>query len=364
LATETREYSFTSSTGMSTIYGIACFPQSRKFRGYLQIFHDMHEHIDRYEEVMQFYARQGYVCFGHDHMGHGKSTTSLDQLGCFAGESCEIRIIDDANLMYEKVKEDFPVSNENLEQVLPQDEEKPVNENEPKPIFLHGLIGVGFGATIAKLYLIKFLDINALVLCGDKGPNPFAPFELAYCNYLIRRNGRDAHSQRIDHWIEGRYNKFVENPKNRHEWHSRDLAMVDRFNQDEMCTFEYSLGAYQVLFRLENTWNNNYWYKSFPPFLSTFIISGTYDPVSNYTRNLNPMITKLTYYGAKNIFHTYYEDARHDLFFEINRQEVYSDVLHFFKLIQQKQLKDRNSAVKRKMYRGEKNVSSHDRNSK
>ena len=55
-------------------------------------------------------------------------------------------------------------------------------------------------------------------------------------------------------------------------------------------------------------------------------------------RNLIPMISKLRQYGAENVFYKFYEDARHDLFFEINRRQVYEDVFKFIRIVQKQQL--------------------------
>ena len=51
-------------------------------RGVVQLVHGMAEHIERYDPFARFLAGLGYVVFGHDHIGHGKSVSSADELGC------------------------------------------------------------------------------------------------------------------------------------------------------------------------------------------------------------------------------------------------------------------------------------------
>lgn len=51
-------------------------------RGIVQLVHGMAEHIERYDSFARFLAGLGYVVFGHDHIGHGKSVSSADELGC------------------------------------------------------------------------------------------------------------------------------------------------------------------------------------------------------------------------------------------------------------------------------------------
>lgn len=47
----------------------------------LQICHGMIEYIDRYDGFARFMAERGFVVVGNDHLGHGKSVCSDEDLG-------------------------------------------------------------------------------------------------------------------------------------------------------------------------------------------------------------------------------------------------------------------------------------------
>ena len=49
----------------------------------VQLTHGMAEHIDRYQEFALFLARNGFLVYGHDQAGHGKSIPSEGIPGFF-----------------------------------------------------------------------------------------------------------------------------------------------------------------------------------------------------------------------------------------------------------------------------------------
>ena len=76
------EFYFASSDGCNQIHAIEWIPEGEP-KAILQMCHGMAEHIERYHDFATFLAEHGYYVVGHDHLGHGKSVTSLDKLGYF-----------------------------------------------------------------------------------------------------------------------------------------------------------------------------------------------------------------------------------------------------------------------------------------
>ncbi len=83
----------------------------------LQIAHGMVEFIDRYDRFARFLADNGVAVVGNDHLGHGESVNSRDDLGFFAvanmnpkqlstyGNSC---VIGDMYTLQQSTMEKFP----------------------------------------------------------------------------------------------------------------------------------------------------------------------------------------------------------------------------------------------------------------
>ena len=67
----------------------------------------------------------------------------------------------------------------------------------------------------------------------------------------------------------------------------------------------------------------------FPKDMHTLIVSGDADPVGDYGRGVEFVYNNLCAVGAKYVDLKMYNGARHELFNETNREEVYSDLLEW-----------------------------------
>ena len=72
-----------STDNIHTLRGKIFIPEG-EIKGLFHIVHGMTEHIDRYDNLMAFLAENGYIAFGYDHLGHGKSVSSAEDYGFFA----------------------------------------------------------------------------------------------------------------------------------------------------------------------------------------------------------------------------------------------------------------------------------------
>ena len=64
--------------------------------GHLHILHGMAEHSGRYIEFAMNLVKNGYIVSGHDHRGHGKTTSLNGTRGYFADRDGFNRVVEDA----------------------------------------------------------------------------------------------------------------------------------------------------------------------------------------------------------------------------------------------------------------------------
>ena len=78
--------SFLSCDGKTSVHVVMWCPDETEYDepvAVLQICHGMIEYIDRYDGFARYMAERGFVVVGNDHLGHGKSVCTDDDLGFF-----------------------------------------------------------------------------------------------------------------------------------------------------------------------------------------------------------------------------------------------------------------------------------------
>ncbi len=149
------EFYYPSSDGKSQIHAMLWQPtvaseakgepeaSAGKARGLIQLVHGVNEYIGRYDPLARFLAEQGFVVFGEDHLGHGKS-------GNFAQtpQGADVFIPRDSIQLALLMKARF----------APAPGEKAL----PFILFGHSL-----GSAIARIMAAeKALELAGLILCG------------------------------------------------------------------------------------------------------------------------------------------------------------------------------------------------------
>ena len=318
MAVREKEYQFLSTNDREMISGIAQFPMGR-FCGMVQFVHDRGEHIGRYKQIMRRLADAGYAVFGHNHMGHGPQAEKTGTLGSFSGDNNYLHMIDDVKKMYAQVLPDCSQWMEDF------------SGNPQKPV-VRCLIGIGTGADIVKAYIVRNDDCNAVILCGDRGFPSGVDFEGGKCARLIEKLGGRESAEVLWKKREELYNRYIENP-DRNAWRTTSPSELKKYNEDSLCQITYDLDSYRTLIQLEHLFRLKEWVDSCPEYLPVYIMAGLKDPVSNYTRELDRMLQRFRYSDLKNIFYKYYKNSRHDIFFDVESEQVFQDMMRFLNMI-------------------------------
>ena len=77
----TENFTFLSTDKKTNIHAVKWTPDSGEYHAILQITHGMIEYIERYAQFAEFLTEQGYMVVGHDHLGHGQSVATQEDLG-------------------------------------------------------------------------------------------------------------------------------------------------------------------------------------------------------------------------------------------------------------------------------------------
>lgn len=317
----TKEYSFPSHSGLCDIYAQSAAPiDYGSIKGVVQISHGMAEYSNRYARFALELCKAGYAVFVSDHIGHGSSIIDRDMLGFFGETEGEEHFVEDLKSLTDIIKSEYP----NL------------------PFFM---LGHGMGSLIARKYTAKYgYLLDGVIYSGTSGENPALGIGISLANALIKQNGAMHRSEVLDAIAFGAYNRKTQK-RTENDWATRDEEEVDKFNADELCGYTYTVSGMKALFTTLKQVSSKRWYNTVPLSMPIYLISGTMDPVGDYSKGVNEVYKMLKKTGHKNVTMKLYEGARHEILNEINREEVYADIINWLNEKAEKHQEEMNQAV-------------------
>jgi len=302
------EITFPSCDGIHTIHAEIYTPKTKTARGVIELVHGMQDYVARYEELADFLTGEGYVFAGHHHLGHGKSAGE-DDFGFFAERDGVKLLIDDTYEFNKILQSTFPTL----------------------PIIM---MGHSMGSFVARLYARQYpLSLRGLIIHGTGGPNPVLPMGKALAKLIRAIKGPRHISELIDNLAFGSYNARFPKEEGRNAWLTRETELVAGRDEDPYQNFKFTVSAFIDLFTMLGECNKRSWFKEYPKELPTLVISGEDDPVGNYGKGPDYVYKQLLIAGCDKVSSKSYQGARHELFKETNRADVFSDLLEWIKEI-------------------------------
>ena len=301
------EISFPSKDGIHTISAEIYIPVGREPVGIVQLAHGMQDYVARYEWLADFLAGEGYIFAGHHHLGHGKSAGSEEDFGFFAEGGGIDYLIGDMHTMNKHLRETYPTL----------------------PLVI---MGHSMGSFITRLYITEHPhSMRGVIIHGTGGPNPLLPLGKLLTKLIIATKGGRHKSALIDKLAFGSYNSKFPKSEGENAWLTREVSAVATRAEDKYSNFRFTASAYLDLFTMLDRCNKREWFAAYPKDLPTLIMSGDMDPVGDYGKGPDYVYKQLLIAGCSRVDVKSYEGARHELFKETNREEVFSDMLSFIK---------------------------------
>ncbi len=298
-----KDFYFNSSTGKNKIHARMCVPDAEP-RAIVQIIHGIAEYIDRYDEFMSFLADNGIIAVGTDHLGHGKSIESEEQTGFFAYDNGWDYVVRDEEVLRLAMHENYP--------------------ELPIIVFGHSM-----GSFMARTLLIRYPDaFNAAIISGTGNQGAaLVNGGLIMGNLVTGLKGAHHYSKFLNNLAFGSYNKIYDNPKTEYDWLSRDEANVQKYIDDPLCGFIPSCSLFRDMMTgvkfITNKKNLTAMNKDMP----VYFMSGDMDPVGECGKGVQKAYNNFLEAGMKDVSIKLYPGGRHEMLNEINKDEVYTDIL-------------------------------------
>ncbi len=266
----------------------------------IQIAHGMAEHSQRYEDFAAFLVKNELGVYAHDHRGHGKTAGSVDKLGFFAETDGWAKVLADMRMITKHI----------------------VGENSDIPVFL---FGHSMGSFFTRNYIAEYTDlVHGAILSGTGGhPGLLGKVGVLLTKLLTATKGKHAQTPLMTKLSFGEFNKAFKPNRTDYDWLSRDTEQVDKYINDPYCGTVFSVGFFRDMLSALLVINDEVSYQKTSNNLPIFLVAGAADPVGDNGKGVTEVYNKYKNAGLSNVEIKLYEDARHEILNEINRDDVY-----------------------------------------
>ena len=297
---EIKRFTHLSSDGSTELAAYEVVPSHP--RAMLQIAHGMCEYFLRYEGFAHYLAEEGFLVFGHDHLGHGYTAKTPEDLGFTASGGGAEYLVEDVHQLSLHMKAEHPTL--------------------PLILFGHSM-----GSFIAREVITRHgKDYTAAIICGTGGPETPAGAGKLLASLMMIFKGERYRSKLLKSIAFAGYNKKFEKGCDKNAWLTRDHAVVERYNTDPLCAYTFTLRAYHDLFTLVSLVSRKDWAGNLPKDLPILVVSGENDPVGSWGAGVRKVADRLQEAGILDVMLKLYPDMRHEILNELEHETVWKDI--------------------------------------
>lgn len=300
--------SFLSADGKTPVSAYFWCAKDIAPRAIIQLSHGMCEYITRYETWARRFAEAGFVFCGNDHLGHGYTAQSKQELGYMAKRGGAELLIEDVHKMTLLAKEKFA----------------------GVPLVLYGH---SMGSFVARAYLTRYgEELTGALISGTAGPGQPTGLGRMVAQTVGAVRGEKHRSRLLTSMAFGSYNKKFRKEGSLFSWLTRDESVRAAYGKDPFCTFVFTTAGYDTLFSLLGEVSSKKWANGVPKLLPVLLFAGDKDPVGNYGKGVKKVYERLMAAGC-NVQLKLYADGRHEMHNETNKDEVFADLIAYLEEI-------------------------------
>jgi alpha-beta hydrolase superfamily lysophospholipase len=254
-------------------------------RAIAQITHGVGEHALRYVPLVEELLEAGYIVYSHDHRAHGNSAPSPQEFGVLGDDGWR-ELVADIGRVGQLAKDAHP--------------------GLPLVLIAHSL-----GSFATQQWLLDHSDdVTAVVLSGtaaidllEPAMDLDAPMDLSGFNVAFQ-------PQRTDF-----------------DWLSREEGEVDAYIADPWCGFGLDIPGGKAMFAGARQVADPARLAAMRKDLPLYLVVGELDPVNGQLALVKELARRYEEAGLRDVTLVTYPGARHEVFNETNRAEVFAGVL-------------------------------------
>ena len=290
------EFFYPSSDGEHQVHATVWLPEG-EVKGVVQLVHGICEYIQRYAPFAAFLNAKGFAVCGNDHLGHGKTAKGAEEYGFFTDWKC---LVQDVRALRVKMGARFPGA----------------------PYFL---LGHSMGSFVARTYLIDYP--GTLTGCILSGTGQESAATVAAGRLLTALGDPHKVNKLFYELSIGAYNNAFKPCRTSADWICRDEAVVDAYLKDPFCTFKPTAGMFRDMMGGLQYIASEEALSRMDPRTPVYLFSGDRDPVGSNGEGVKKVYGFFKAHGTSDLAMKLYPGGRHEMLNEINKGEVYADVL-------------------------------------
>ncbi len=281
----------------------------RNLKGIVIIVHGMAEHGQRYDDFAGFLNENGFTVYTYDQRGHGKTAGTVENLGFFAEKNGWNKVVNDLNVLIQLSK----------------------TENPGQPLFI---LGHSMGSFITRTFIAQSNEnLSGVILSGTTGSaGLLGKVGVFLTNVIMLFKPKNSLSPLMDKLSFGEFNKAFKPNRTPFDWLSRDNEQVDKYVNDPFCGTIFSVGFFNDMMKGLEYVNKKENVLKIPSKLPVYLFSGDKDPVSKGGKQVQEVFNLYKNAGLTDLTIKLYPEGRHEMLNEVNRAEVYNDVLTWLNL--------------------------------
>jgi len=269
-------------------------------RAAVVIAHGMVEHPARYDDFASFLNAHQISVYGICHIGHGEDAKVLNHMDKGGFDRC----ISHLNYLVKLAKAESRA-----------------------PVIL---LGHSMGSFMSQHYITRYHNLDGLILSGSTTAVPLVKLGAVLAKVMCALSpNKTKPSPFLNSMAFGSYNKAFPDAKTDFDWLSRDEEQVRKYIDDPLCGGICSVSFYQNLTAGMASMGKPALLAKISKDLPIYIQGGGMDPVSQNGKGLYSLKQQYDALGIKRVKLDVYPGARHEIFNELNRDEVYRNTLNF-----------------------------------
>lgn len=275
--------------------------ETDKPKGYVQIIHGMQEHKERYDYFAKKLNEAGYSVIVSDTRGHGYNAPIL---GYTAEKNGDCLLLEDQKVITKYIKEKY-----NIEKVI--------------------LFGHSMGSITARnLLQTESIDYSSVILSGYPNYQTAVSLGLLIAKLIRKIKGSNYYSKLLTNLSVGSFNKKIKNPKTKVDWLSHNEENVKQYIEDEYCGHKFLATSFVDLFTLLKKMNQQKRFRNINN-IPLLLLRGVDDPCTGGNKGSFKSIKALYNGGFSNITEIKYDNMRHEILNEKNKDKVINDIIKF-----------------------------------